>query len=199
MADHAALFDLLAGLLAYPRAGYQEHVRRCRHALGDSEPAAAGQIAEFQSQTQMLTPEDLEELFVCTFEHNPPCALELGWHLFGENYERGALLVWMRTQLRHFGLAESAELPDHVTHALAVLGRMDESEARDFAGECVLPVLDRLRVALEGKRNPYQYVIAALNRVLTTRCGPARPRQLPILGAPPYESGDTDRPCEVCL
>src|SRR6266568_3182701 len=62
-------------------------------------------------------PEDpaRQELYVQTFEFNPACTLELGWHLFGENYERGEFLVRMREQLRRHGIAESNELPDHLT------------------------------------------------------------------------------------
>ena len=66
-------------------------------------------------------PSALEEAFTGTFDVNPACALEVGWHLFGEEYARGMFLVRMREELRKYGLAESSELPDHVSHVLAIV------------------------------------------------------------------------------
>lgn len=180
MRDRTAIYHLFASLLEYPRAGYGELVERCRQVVGDAESDAAGRMAAFQSQTQALAGEDLEELYVRTFEHNPPCALEVGWHLFGENYDRGAFLVWMRAQLHHYQLAESAELPDHITHVLAVLGCMEDAEADCFARDCVLPALERLAAGLHGKDNPYEHAVAALRLVLTASHGAPAPLPVPL-------------------
>ena len=38
-------------------------------------------------------PEQIQELYTRTFDINPVCTLEIGWHIFGEDYARGALLV----------------------------------------------------------------------------------------------------------
>lgn len=198
MRDRAAIYDQFAGLLEYPRPGYGELVERCRLALGEVEPEAAGQVSAFQSQTQALAAEDLEELYVRTFEHNPPCALEVGWHLFGENYDRGAFLVWMRAQLRRYDLAESVELPDHLSHVLAVLGRMEDAEAGFFARDCVLPALERLAAGLHGKENPYQHLVAALRQVLTADHGPPSPLPVPLPVLQSDELPDTTRTQEVC-
>lgn len=162
MTTHETTYDLLADLLAYPRADYRARVEHCREALAGPQPEAAGLLADFQSETHAMSPDELEELFTRTFDCNPPCALEIGWHLFGENYDRGAFLVWMREQLRRCAVPESAELPDHLTHVLAVLGRMDGTEADNFAASCVLPALERLLPALDEKGNPYEKTLKAI-------------------------------------
>src|SRR5690348_7356817 len=102
----------------------------------------------------------MQELYVQTFEFNPACTLEIGWHLFGENYERGEFLVRMREQLRRYGIAESHELPDHLTHLLPLVAAMDRDEAARFAGEFLLPALAKIRGAIHD--NAYQPVIAAI-------------------------------------
>jgi nitrate reductase assembly molybdenum cofactor insertion protein NarJ len=130
---------------------------------------------------QLCYPDDpaAQELYVQTFEFNPACTLEIGWHLFGENYERGEFLVRMREQLRHHGIAETTELPDHLTHVLALIGRMRHEEAADLSGQFVLPALARIKDAL--KDNPYALVIRAIEEKLAAEFGHARrPAPLPI-------------------
>jgi nitrate reductase molybdenum cofactor assembly chaperone len=122
----------------------------------------------------------MQELYVQTFEFNPACTLEIGWHLFGENYERGEFLVRMREQLRRHGIAESTELPDHLTHLLPLLACMDHDEAAQLAGEFVLPALAKIRSGL--KDSPYESAIAGIEEKLEADFpdAPRRPAQLPI-------------------
>jgi nitrate reductase assembly molybdenum cofactor insertion protein NarJ len=86
--------------------------------------------------------------------------------LFGENYERGLLLVRMREALRRFQIQESTELPDHFTHVLELLGRMDHARAEDFAAACVLPGLGKMIAAMNDKGNPYQPILLAIQAFL---------------------------------
>jgi nitrate reductase molybdenum cofactor assembly chaperone len=121
-----------------------------------------------------------QEHYVQTFEFNPACTLEIGWHLFGENYERGEFLVRMREQLRRYGIAECTELPDHLTYFLQLIPRMDRDEAAELVGQSVLPALGKIREAL--KENPYASLIAAIEARLQADFpdAPQRPVHLPI-------------------
>jgi nitrate reductase delta subunit len=113
-----------------------------------------------------MSTEALQELYVQTFEFNPACTLEVGWHLYGENYERGEFLVRMRSELRRYGIAESTELPDHLTHLLPLMARMDHDEAARLAGECLLPAIEKVRAAITGKENPYDSALALIEDAL---------------------------------
>ena len=131
---------------------------------------------------QLHYPEDPagQELYVQTFEFNPACTLEIGWHLFGENYQRGEFLVRMREQLRHHGITESTELPDHLTHLLLLIDRLEQHEAAELAGQFLLPALAKIHDAI--KDNPYGSLIATIQAKLETDFpdAPRRPAQLPI-------------------
>jgi nitrate reductase assembly molybdenum cofactor insertion protein NarJ len=131
---------------------------------------------------QLQYPDDtaMQELYVQTFEFNPACTLEIGWHLFGENYERGEFLVRMREQLRRYGIAETTELPDHLTYLLVLIGRMERGEAAELAGQFLLPALAKIREGL--KDNAYGLLIAAVQAKLEADYpdAPRRPAQLPI-------------------
>lgn len=121
----------------------------------------------------------MQEIYVQTFEFNPACALEMGWHLFGENYERGEFLVRMRAELRRHGLSENSELPDHLTHLLRLIGRMERAEALRLAGESLLPALAKIQLAQD---NPYRPVLETVRRKLETDFpdAPRRPASFPI-------------------
>lgn len=170
---NAVLYDQLAALLRYPDAAYLDGVDTCCRALAAAEPDVAARVEQFAAGVRQLPVAELEELFTRTFDINPVCSLEVGWQLFGEEYARGTFLVRMRQEMRRFGLAESTELPDHLTHVLAILGRMEPDRADDFATACVLPAVERMCASLAGKDVPYEHALGALRTFLVARRGAA--------------------------
>jgi len=175
------IYDALGAVFSYPGPDYPDRV--CEAALAapvEVRPALVG-FAESLSGKSAL---ELQELFTVTFDLNPVCSLELGWHLFGENYDRGLLLVRMRELLRRHGIAESSELPDHLSHALRLLARMAGDERRDFAAAIVLPALGKMLDAFRDKNNPYETLLVALKNHLRSLCPGIPifiPQQEPVL------------------
>jgi nitrate reductase delta subunit len=157
MRQHA--YCAFATLLTYPEVDYSQFVRSLTGVL---PPECLDHVAGFQSAVVGLSLEAQQELFTQTFDLNPVCSLELGWHLFGENYERGLLLVRMREELRAAGIAEQGELPDHLNYALRLLPTMSQERAMDFAGAIALPALMKMLQAVRGKENPYEGLLSAL-------------------------------------
>ena len=117
------LYDSLAGLFTYPGGDHCELLEECHRLLAEI-PDAAALVERFAERTAGLGPEGLEELYTHTFDLSPVCSLEVGWHLFGENYSRGEFLVEMRQELRRAGIEESGELPDHLSHVLGAVARI---------------------------------------------------------------------------
>ena len=178
----AVLYDRLAALLRYPDAAYLGDVDACHRALAGEDPVVAEPVEQFAADMRGLTVTQLEELFTHTFDINPVCSLEVGWQLFGEEYARGTFLVRMRQEMRRFGLAESTELPDHLTHVLAILGRMEPDRADDFATACVVPAVERMCAGLAGKDIPYEHALGAIRAFLVARHGAALPALHPQAG-----------------
>jgi nitrate reductase delta subunit len=176
--------DAIAGLLGYPDRDYAGRVEACARAAGEAVPEGARLVEEFRRGIDSLATEELQELFTRTFDLDPACSAELGWHLFGEQYERGLFLVKMRRLMRELGLPESTELPDHLTHVLAVLGRMEAGAAAEFAWACVIPALARMRAELERRQSSFAKLLELAARVLEVRLSlppPAEPAPLPAL------------------
>jgi len=170
-----AIYGALAALLTYPETDYAHRIAKC---LECASPDCRAQLNLFADGVRGLQTDELQELFTRTFDLNPVCSLELGWHLFGENYERGVLLVRMREELRRHQLSESQELPDHFTHVLRLVGEMEHEYAADFVAACVLPALEKMLQAIHGRENPFEHLMLA-GRSLLHRNFPEIPLAVP--------------------
>lgn len=170
------ILDALASLLEYPREGYVQRVRDVAAQVRPEHARAAALLEAFASRIAPLSSQDLEELFTRTFDINPTCCLEVGWHIHGDNYDRGDFLVRMRQHLRNHKLEETSELPDHMVHVLPVLARLEGEQAAELKNRYVLPALAKMLDGLAAPRagrdssapdNPYEYVLQAIRTVLT--------------------------------
>jgi len=160
-------YDLLAALFDYPRQGdYGALLTRSIEALASDYPTANESMKPLHDYVAGMSLEQIQELYTRTFDINPVCTLEIGWHIYGEDYARGALLVKMRQQLREANLAESQELPDHLTHVLLLLGRLSGEEADELAARYVLPGLDKMLASTKDAEHPYLSILKAIRIVV---------------------------------
>ncbi len=152
----------LAPLLSYPGPDYQLTVLECLADVPSSE------LAEFARNIEGLPFETLQELYTQTFDWNPDTTLDLGWHLFGENYDRGDFLVKLRGALRAHSLPESGELPDHLSHILPLLECMPADEQATFIVQFVLPGLEKLCAGLTKAESAFlPLLLSVRNRIST--------------------------------
>jgi len=167
------VLNALSNLLSYPDEHTVQTAELLYVLLMDELPQAASAASDFGSFVDQHELHEVEEAFTRTFDVNPTCALEVGWHLFGEEYARGMFLVRMREELRKYGVAESTELPDHLCHVLAVVAAMPDAEATRFVKACVQPAVEKMNAALQGKDSAYRHVVRCLVLVLAYAWGDA--------------------------
>ena len=149
----AERFDALARLFRYPGEDYATDARALAERLEREYSRAAAAMREFVDYTARTLPHTLEETYTRTFDLNPSCAPEVGWHLFGEEYIRGLFMAHLRNEMRVRGLEETSELPDHVVHVLAVLGAMEEVAAKEMARACVCPAAGKMLQSFDRERS----------------------------------------------
>ena len=151
--------ERLAVLFTYPEPGFDGVV------LGSAAWAAENgypDVLLFAEAVKNLSVGQMEELYIETFDMNPAATLDIGWHLFGEDYARGELLVKLRSENRRYGVEERGELPDNLSIVLSLLSRMPEEDAEAFAREYLLPSLRKIREGIKRKDNPYLNLLTAL-------------------------------------
>lgn len=168
-----SVFDDFAVLLGYPGPELEPALARTVLYFSDKGvqrrlPDAQRAFREFASALGLLSPTELEELYTRTFDINPSASLEVGWHLYGEQYERGSFLVLMRQQLRQYGVEEGSELPDHLTHVLRLFARMDDETRSGMLDSSLLRALGVMFEKWSDEDNPYKRCLDALASLLHT-------------------------------
>jgi len=179
MSDDRAIYLHLAALLSYPEPDYVEHVSHLRAAAKLDPEVLLSLDVLFAFLTDSKS-SSVEELFTQTFDMNPDTCLEVGWHLFGEDYKRGEFLVSMRDALREYTLVESVELPDHISHCLQLLAKLEGKNAQGLARDYLLPSVEKMLGSFK-QENPFRVLLEILCDQLETHYGKAEP-QVPRLG-----------------
>ena len=102
----ADVLDCLGVAVGYPSEGYLARIAAAEPRLEQTSPQAATALAEFRKAVESMEGWELQELYTRTFDLSPVCTLEVGWHLYGEQYRRGRFLVKTRELLTKVEIAE---------------------------------------------------------------------------------------------
>ncbi len=136
----------VAELLRYPSGPLDRH---------DDDD---GEIGEFFDEVAHVDGRGLEELYTTTFDLNPVATLEVGWHLWGERYERGRFLADLRALQSALGIDGGCELPDHLTVLLPIIAAAPGDAG--LRGNCA-SAIDKMLTPLEEHGNPYRHLLRA--------------------------------------
>jgi len=169
--------ESLAPLLEYPQGNYHALAEACLAAAGDGGDAedqaiqnVRGYLVTFVGFVRQSERSELEELFTRTFDLNPTCSLDVGWHLYGEQYARGSFLVSLRAALRAHNIHEETELPDHLPSLLRLLARLETDEAADLAEKSLRPAVAKMMTAFPDEQNPFSSLLRAVAGLLDCMC-----------------------------
>lgn len=163
MTSRREQLEALAALFTYPGNDYLAAAENA----GASSGSAAPSLPAFATDVRAMPLTALQELYTGTFDLQPVCALDLGWHLCGEDYQRGLLLARMRRELRAYGIPETRELPDHLSHALLLLGRMGPAQAQEFAAAIVVPAVEHMLQRMPSE-SVFRGLLRAVQQVIST-------------------------------
>ena len=162
----AASYQAWSDLLRYPVPGGVRLIRERVEELIQDHPKLGADLQPMLDYAAGHADAELEEVFTRTFDSNAERALEVGWHLHGENYARGVFMVRMRGLLRDLAIEESSELPDHISHVLGVLAKADDELARSLAAGVVSPALAKIEEGFSDPTNPYHGVVTSLRKYI---------------------------------
>jgi nitrate reductase delta subunit len=192
-----SIYENLADLLDYPVADWQSRCDECKELLTAESESFVSQFSLFATETEKLSLSELQELYTRTFDLSPVCALDIGYHLFGENYKRGVFLANLRETEAPFDLGQEHQLPDFLPVLLRLLTKLDDEGLRSaLIVDCMIPALEKMLKTLSEGENPYRHLIAAVNTKLKSEAGayPATIQRahLPILQAAAFSETNTD-------
>ena len=155
-------YEQLADLLEYPE---QRGLALARAACASDDVSAP--LTDYMRAVTQLSLPEFQELYTRTFDLNPVCALEIGYHLFGENYKRGEFLANLRETEAPFDLGQEHQLPDYLPVLLRLLTRLDDKELHDsLISECLIPGIDKMLGSLKDTENPYRELLDVIRATL---------------------------------
>jgi nitrate reductase delta subunit len=163
------LFETLSTLVGYPGANAAQCAHSAMTMIEAQCPVALGDARTFADAIATMRRGEIEEWYTRTFDLNPDCSLDLGWHIYGEQYARGTFLVRMRQTLREAGIAESTDLPDHLSRMLELFGRTDDPAVTEIAQTHVIPALDKIIGAIKPPEDPYLHLLCAVRTIVASR------------------------------
>lgn len=162
----AETFDAVAACFEYPGPSAAAGQRRAAGRVRAFAPALAAALEDLAEWLEA----DLErgrERYTALFDLNPTATLDLGYHIFGEDYRRGELLAGLRAEQQKAGLATGGELPDHLTCLLRLLPRLPGPEDAEALVEVLLlPAMKRIATALAEDDGRYAAALRALPSLL---------------------------------
>lgn len=167
MAGDPQVLSVLAEALTYPGQATPALVARCADAGRWAPSDAADALSAYAAGLAGQSVEAMQEQFTGVFDFDPMCSLDLGWHLYGENYDRGDFLVRMRNLLAAYGIDEGHELPDHLPKVLSLLGRLPADAAAALATESVVPAVDKILDGLGAREGPYPPLMRGVRAVVS--------------------------------
>jgi len=188
MLDRASL-DLVALSLEYPDAFVRTVLDRARPDGSALGAALGGAVAALLSYLRLAPAHEPEERYTALFDLSPVCTLHVGYHLFGDAYQRGALLAGLAAEMRRAEVPQrEGELPDFLPSLLRLVARTEDAADRARLVDLVLrPGLSRMAAALAESEAPWALVVRALPAALAP-LGAGLPA--PEIAAPAPEPGE---------
>jgi nitrate reductase molybdenum cofactor assembly chaperone NarJ/NarW len=198
--EESRILGLFADLLEYPRCDVAQAARDCRALLAPVNAEAAALLAEFVAFAERTPRNMIEEVFTATFDLNASCHPYIGYHMFGEAYQRSALLLELQGRFREHGFDPGSELPDHIAVLLRFMSVCPDAEIRQEIGrEAILRTLGPMTIVPEAEvvedeqETPeifdvgvdYRRVLLALQMILLERYG--APQELEPIPIPDKE------------
>lgn len=157
------LYLQFAQLLDYPDHNLPRQIEECAAELKATSPQAARLLEDFQHSQQEMGIVHLQEAYTATFDLQPECTLNLGYHLFGEDQRRGIFLAKLKEFYEKAAIDTGTELPDHLCHLLRyVAARPESEESRAIVADCLLPAVSKIAQGIREKTNAYQPILDAL-------------------------------------
>ena len=167
------LYRLFAEIMDYPGAELGNHLNDCIALLSMEHPAAAELLKHFQIARQAMPANRLEEIYTTTFDMRPDCTLNLGYHLFSDDWRRSIFLAKLNELYDALGFKADGDLPDYLPIVLRFLAIADvKPEAAELVEDGLIPAISRIIQAMTQEKkeaNPYEPALESLSVWLRNR------------------------------
>ncbi|HLG40012.1 MAG TPA: hypothetical protein VI461_10100 [Chitinophagaceae bacterium] len=165
MMQELSNYALISGLFIYPQNNlYAKQGEDVHNHFSLTLPEASEMMKPFIEFTAVSTVQEMQELFLRSFDVQAITTLDIGFTLFGEDYKRGQLLVNLNREHREAGNDCHSELSDHLPNLLRLLPKMQNRELRnEIALRLIIPAVEKMISEFDTKKIELKDVIYKKN------------------------------------
>jgi nitrate reductase assembly molybdenum cofactor insertion protein NarJ len=146
-------YEILSELFKYPSHDYHDKVNDCMSMLQSDYPDAAKSFTRFSDYINSKQLFEIEEVFGFTFHIQAICFLDIGYVLFGEDYNRGEFLVNMKREQAKINHDCGEELADNLPHVLHLLAKSEDEElVQELSIRAVIPAIEKMLEEFQQSR-----------------------------------------------
>lgn len=140
--DH---YNLFAEILQYPDGSLPARREIMYASISGICPEAGEDINEFFRHLPSHDLDEMQELFVRTFDVQAITTLDIGYVLFGDDYKRGELLANLNREHRLLENDCGSELADHLPNLLRLIAKLGKNElAHELVQEILAPAIQKM-------------------------------------------------------
>jgi len=134
----------IAKLFDYPEDDYYDAINEAIEALSDNYPKAKQELGKFLELLPMQL-SDAQELYSKSFEVQAVTSLDVGYILYGDDYQRGVILVNLNQEHAKVNNECGTELGDFLPNLLRLLSKIKDKEVlTDLATMLIAPGMEKM-------------------------------------------------------
>jgi len=120
----------LSKLFEYPGDGYRDLVVKALEDISTKYPLASSELEKFLELLPVQL-SDLQELYSKSFDVQAVTSLDVGYVLYGDDYQRGVILVNLNNEHNAAKNDCGTELADFLPNLLRLLPKIKDNQVRD--------------------------------------------------------------------
>jgi nitrate reductase assembly molybdenum cofactor insertion protein NarJ len=162
-------YTLLAEMFRYPYPGQALQTQSWEQVVSAYGPEFLYKIRQCVRHFCDKSLSFQQEYYISTFDVQALCYLDIGYVLFGEDYQRGLFLVHMKKEQEMAENACGSELPDHLPNILTLLPKLKEpGMAEEMICSLLIPALHKMILSFHADNNVYKDLLAVLVKIMET-------------------------------
>jgi nitrate reductase molybdenum cofactor assembly chaperone len=170
-------WQAIAQIVDYPVPELRPALGLLAEACSATVPEASAELRKFCDELDRQGLAHFEELYTSAFDFETDGSPYIGYHLFGEDPRRSHFMAALKGRYAEQGINVGVELPDHLSAILRLLAVLPEGEeANELITDCLVPGVEKMQAAFEGKKTPYAGLLHAVSLVLEEQAKSASAR-----------------------
>ena len=160
-------YTALAQIFSYPTPERSNFIKDWQKIVAHRVPEMAPKLEAFVEHVQNKPVSAQQEYYIATFDVQAMCYLDIGYVLYGEDYNRGVFLVNMKQEQKNADNDCGHELPDHLPHMLTLLPKLkDEAFAEELVYSVMIPALEKMIDSFRSDDNVYKGMLQTLLNIM---------------------------------